>query len=90
MNTGVRFTAESTVVNQGDIGASVRLRMMWIGTSTVYRIQKISVGYGQQKKVTFNAPTTPASATAFQKNGTRQCGATFTVLALIGEPSPTK
>jgi hypothetical protein len=90
MSTGIHFTAESTVVNQGNIGASVRLRVTWIGTSTVYRVQKVTVGYGQHKKVTFNAPTTPASASAFEKAGTRRCGAIFKVLAIVGNPSPTK
>lgn len=90
MTKGVRFTAKSTVVNEGDIGANVRLEVTWSGSSVIHRVQRFVVGYGQSKTVTFNAPTTPSGAAAYKAYGPRNCEATVRVLALVGSPSPTK
>jgi hypothetical protein len=90
MTKGVRFTAQSTVVNKGNIGAAIQLKATWIGTTKVHRAQTVSVGYGKKAKVVFNAPTNKSGAAAFKKNGAGSCDVAVQVLSVIGTPSPTK
>jgi hypothetical protein len=90
MTKGVRFTARSTVVNRGNIGAAVVLKATWTGHAVVHRAQTISVGYGKKVKVTFNAPTSGSEASAFRANGVSRCGVTVKVLSFLGKPRPAK
>lgn len=90
MTKGVRFTARSTVVNRGTIGAKALVKATWIGKDTVRRAQTISVGYGKTVKVTFNAPTSATGATAFRAKGANRCEVTVKLLSYLGKPRPAK
>lgn len=90
MTKGVRFTAETTVVNRGNIGATALLKATWTGTAPVHRAQTISIGYGKKVKVTFNAPTSPSEVKAFRANGDSRCDVTVKVLSFLGKPRPPK
>jgi hypothetical protein len=90
MKKGVRFTAQATVVNRGNIGASILLKTTWTGRATLHRAKKISVGYGKKVKLTLNAPTSPSEVTAFRANPPSRCDVTVKVLSFVGKPSPAK
>lgn len=90
MTKGVRFTAKSTVVNRGTIGAKALVKATWIGKDTVRRAQTISVGYGKTVKVTFNAPTSESGVTAYRANGASRCEVTVKVLSFFGKARPTR
>jgi hypothetical protein len=90
MTKGVRFTAQITVVNRGNIGASTLVKVSWTGRALVHRAKKITVGYGKKVKLTLNAPTSPPEVTAFRANRNGRCLVTAKVLSFVGRPSPAK
>ena len=90
MTKGVRFTAQSTVVNRGNIGAAVRLKATWMGRAPVHRAQTISLRYGKKATVTFNAPANAREATAFRANRGTRCDVSVKVLSYVGKARPAR
>ena len=90
MTKGVRFTAQGTVANRGNIGASVQLKATWMGSARVHRARTISVGYGKKVTVSLNAPTTASAAAAFRAKGKGRCEVTVKLISFVGKPRPTK
>ena len=90
MTKGVRFTAQGTVGNRGNIGASVQVKATWVGKAVVHRATTVSVGYGKNVTVTLNAPTTAAEVAAFRAKGKGRCQVVTKLLSFVGKPRPTK
>jgi hypothetical protein len=89
MNKGVRFTAQTTVNNRGNIGGSIQVKVIWTGKAQVRRARTISVGYGKSVKVILNAPTNAGGVTAYRANGSSRCEVTVKVLSFLGKPHRT-